>query len=70
MMNENKNNQIIELSIILPTYNESSTIEKMLNEKATWNSFSGSLKKLEKDKVVKQFIISQFYKFFYCFFSW
>jgi len=26
-----------------------STIEKMLNEKATWNSFSGSLKKLEKD---------------------
>ena len=31
MMNENKNNQIIELSIILPTYNESSTIEKMLD---------------------------------------
>ena len=26
-----------------------STIEKMLNEKATWNSFSGSLKKIEKD---------------------
>ncbi len=26
-----------------------STIEKMLNEKATWNSFSGSLKKTEKD---------------------
>jgi len=26
-----------------------SAIEKMLNEKATWNSFSGSLKKLEKD---------------------
>jgi len=25
------------------------TIEKMLNEKATWNSFSGSLKKTEKD---------------------
>ena len=25
------------------------TIEKMLNEKATWNSFSGSLKKVEKD---------------------
>jgi glycosyltransferase involved in cell wall biosynthesis len=25
------------------------TIEKMLNEKATWNSFSGSLKKIEKD---------------------
>jgi glycosyltransferase involved in cell wall biosynthesis len=27
------------------------TIEKMLNEKATWNSFSGSLKKVEKDLV-------------------
>ena len=26
-----------------------STIEKMLKEKATWNSFSGSLKKVEKD---------------------
>ena len=26
-----------------------STIEKMLKEKATWNSFSGSLKKLEKN---------------------
>ena len=26
-----------------------STIEKMLNEKATWNSFSGSLIKVEKD---------------------
>ena len=26
-----------------------STIEKMLNEKASWNSFSGSLKKVEKD---------------------
>ena len=25
------------------------TIKKMLNEKATWNSFSGSLKKVEKD---------------------
>ena len=25
------------------------TIEKMINEKATWNSFSGSLTKLEKD---------------------
>ena len=25
------------------------TIEKMINEKATWNSFSGSLKKIEKD---------------------
>ena len=26
-----------------------STIKKMLQEKATWNSFSGSLKKIEKD---------------------
>ena len=26
-----------------------STVEKMLNEKATWNSFSGSLKKIEKN---------------------
>ena len=26
-----------------------STIEKMLKEKATWNSFSGSLKKIEKN---------------------
>ena len=26
-----------------------STIEKMINEKATWNSFSGSLTKIEKD---------------------
>ncbi len=25
------------------------TVEKMLKEKATWNSFSGSLKKIEKD---------------------
>ena len=25
------------------------TVEKMINEKATWNSFSGSLKKIEKD---------------------
>ena len=25
------------------------TVKKMLNEKATWNSFSGSLKKIEKD---------------------
>ena len=25
------------------------TIEKMINEKATWNSFSGSLIKIEKD---------------------
>ena len=28
-----------------------STIKKMLEEKATWNSFSGSLKKVEKDLV-------------------
>ncbi len=28
-----------------------STIKKMLNEKATWSSFSGSLKKVEKDLV-------------------
>ena len=35
MMDENKNNQIIELSIILPTYNESSTIEKILDAIAT-----------------------------------
>ena len=27
------------------------TVKKMLNEKATWNSFSGSLKKVEKDLV-------------------
>ncbi len=27
------------------------TIKKMLNEKATWNSFSGSLKKIEKDLI-------------------
>ena len=26
-----------------------STVEKLLNEKATWNSFSGSLKKIEKN---------------------
>ena len=26
-----------------------STVEKMINEKATWNSFSGSLKKIEND---------------------
>ena len=25
------------------------TVEKMINEKASWNSFSGSLKKIEKD---------------------
>ena len=28
-----------------------STINKMLDEKATWNSFSGSLKKIEKDLI-------------------
>jgi polyisoprenyl-phosphate glycosyltransferase len=27
------------------------TVEKMLNEKATWNSFSGSLKKIEKNLI-------------------
>ncbi len=27
------------------------TVEKMINEKATWNSFSGSLKKIENDLV-------------------
>ena len=27
-----------------------STVEKMINEKATWNSFSGSLTKVEKNK--------------------
>ena len=27
-----------------------STVEKMINEKATWSSFSGSLQKVEKDK--------------------
>ena len=27
------------------------TVEKMVNEKATWNSFSGSLRKLEKDLI-------------------
>ena len=27
-----------------------STVEKMINEKATWNSFSGSLAKLEKNR--------------------
>ena len=26
-------------------------VEKMINEKATWNSFSGSLKKIEKDLI-------------------
>ncbi len=28
-----------------------STVKKMLNEKATWNSFSGSLKKIEKNLI-------------------
>ena len=28
------------------------TVEKMINEKATWNSFSGSLKKTEKDLLI------------------
>jgi len=28
-----------------------STVEKMINEKATWNSFSGSLIKIEKDLI-------------------
>jgi len=28
-----------------------STVKKMINEKATWNSFSGALTKVEKDKV-------------------
>ena len=27
------------------------TVKKMLDEKATWNSFSGSLKKIEKDLI-------------------
>ena len=27
------------------------TVEKMINEKATWNSFSGSLKKIENDLI-------------------
>ena len=27
------------------------TVEKMINEKATWNSFSGSLRKIEKDLI-------------------
>ncbi len=28
-----------------------STVEKMINEKATWNSFSGALTKIEKNKI-------------------
>ena len=28
-----------------------SSVEKMINEKATWNSFSGSLKKIENDLI-------------------
>ena len=31
-----------------------STVEKMIKEKATWNSFSGSLKKTEKEKRMKE----------------
>ena len=31
MSDENTNNQAVDLTILLPTYNESSTIEKMLN---------------------------------------
>ena len=31
MSNENTNNQAVDLTILLPTYNESSTIEKMLD---------------------------------------
>ena len=31
MTNEEKNNQTIDLTILLPTYNESTTIEKMLD---------------------------------------
>jgi glycosyltransferase involved in cell wall biosynthesis len=29
-----------------------STVKKLLDEKATWNSFSGSLKKIEKDLII------------------
>ena len=29
-----------------------STVEKMINEKATWNSFSGALTKVEKNKII------------------
>ena len=29
-----------------------STVKKLLDEKATWNSFSGSLKKVEKDLII------------------
>ena len=28
---------------------QKTTVEKMINEKATWNSFSGSLRKIEND---------------------
>ena len=31
--------------------NEEVQVEKMVNEKATWNSFSGSLRKLENDLI-------------------
>ena len=33
-----------------------STVEKMINEKATWNSFSGSLAKIEK-KIWFQYLL-------------
>ena len=32
------------------------TVEKMIKEKATWNSFSGSLQKVEKNKISSQSI--------------
>ena len=38
-----------------------STIKKMLNEKATWNSFSGSLKKVEKELIATPSIRSPRY---------
>ena len=38
-----------------------STIKKMLEEKATWNSFSGSLKKIEKDLITSPSIRGQRY---------
>ena len=37
-----------------------STVEKMINEKATWNSFSGSLTKIEKDLIEIPSIMSFF----------
>ena len=33
------------------TFLPKSTVQKMVNEKATWSSFSGSLAKIEKDRV-------------------